>query len=247
MEYEFTQAKIERHVEMIGVDVRPPIEISLDEHRCQRFSKWARGKFPQLFDRVVLGNQRFEMLKTLEYPGKPAADVRTFLMTPKGPLLAVPRRLSEIDLEPEFPPINDTFILCMRQFLQEFPGRKVLRVGKVNEYIFGCDDINSVRLVAERFTSLKVPQNGEIDVRVNFPDESYNHIFTIKPVTARMIEAGKMGEPFAFGVEVKVDVNNRNTDKEMAKEEWMTVLHAADMYSQNDVYNVLNGEEGSST
>src|SRR3990170_2811025 len=118
--YKFTSARIDRCVERIGVDIRPPIEIELDGVHIQNYSTWARKKFPQLFDRSVVGTQRFDMLKTLEYPGKPSVDLTTFSMTQRGPVFMVPKRIAEIDLEPDLPAINDVFRDCIKQFVKTF-------------------------------------------------------------------------------------------------------------------------------
>ena len=129
MIYEFTISRAIGWTERIGVDVRPPLEIGLEEERFQTFSKEARRSFPQLFDRMVLGAQQFEMLKTLAYAGKPEFEVHTFVMTPRGPVFVFPRRIVEIDLEPDLPETNETFVASFKKFLDCFPTHKVIRVG----------------------------------------------------------------------------------------------------------------------
>ncbi len=245
--YEFTKAKIDDWVQKIGADIRPPIEIGLEEERFQTFSKWARKTHPQVFDRMVVGEQRFEMLKTLEYPGKPTANVVTYTMTQRGPVITVPRRVSAIDLEPDLPDINDVFVSCMKQFLRAFPGRRVIRVGKINEYVFDCGDIESLPLVAARFSRLDVPEHGEISIRVNLPDENHNRILTIQHLVA--VKVPRPGQPLertGFGVKVVVDVNNRDVSRELGQPDWLTVLDSADIYNRDDVFDVLNckGTEG---
>jgi hypothetical protein len=242
-QYQFTKAKIAHWVERIGVDIRPPIESDLDDHRIQSFSKWARKKYPQLFDRVVVGNQRFEMLKTLEYPGKPAVDLTTFTMTPRGPVFMVPKRISTVDLEPDLPLINDVFGDCMRQFQKDFPGKRLLRVGKINEYIFDCGQLPSIDLVATRFSRIMVPSDGELLIRVNRPDSDYNRILTLEPVIGKsQSHPGAPLETIGFGVKVTVDLNNRNL-RELTEPEWMTVLNAADTYNREGIYELLNNLE----
>jgi len=238
--YEFTDAKIAHWYQKIGADVRPPIEIRLDEERFQAFSKWARKEHPQLFDRMVVGKQQFQMLKTLEYPGKPNADAVTYTMTERGPVIVVPRRISEIDLEPDLPEINEVFVDCMKHFLREFPGRRVIRVGKINEYIFDCGDTNSLELVAKNFSQIEVPDEGEISIRFNLPDDRHNRIFMIQHMEQKRVQPGQPMEHMGFGVKVVVDVNNRDVTKGMAEADWLTVLNTADIYNREDVFNVLN-------
>ena len=244
--YEFSKAKIAHWVERIGVDIRPPVESDLDEVHIQNFAKWARKKYPQLFDRVVVGNQRFEMLKTLEYPGKPAVDLTTFTMTPRGPVFMVPKRISTIDLEPDLPLINDVFGDCMRQFQKDFPGKRLLRVGKINEYIFDCGQLQSVELLARRFSRISVPPDGELLIRVNRPDNDYNRILTLEQVVAKsQSQPGAPLETVGFGVKVTVDVNNRNL-RELNEPAWMTVLNAADAYNREGIYDFLNNPKDES-
>lgn len=238
--YEFTNAKIDHWVQKIGADVRPPIEIRLDEDHFQTFSKWARREHPQLFDRMVVGKQQFQMLKTLEYPGKPNADVVTYTMTERGPVIVVPQRISEIDLEPDLPPINEVFVDCMKHFLKEFPGRRVVRVGKINEYVFDCGDTKSLELVAKRFSRIQVPDDGEIRIRFNLPDDRHNRIFMIEPKEHARVQPGQPLEHIGYGVMVVVDVNNRDVTQKMGEADWLTVLSSADIYNREDIFNVLN-------
>jgi hypothetical protein len=246
MRYEFTTAKIDHWEQKVGVDVRPPIEIGLEQQRFTDFSREARATYPQLFDRMVLGDRRFEMLKTLEYPGKGRFDIRTFSMTPRGPMFAVPRQVSQFGVEPELPNINDAFVRCMRLFLQKFPTQKVVRVGKINEYVFDCGQINSLELVRDRFLRVTVPGDGEIFVRFNLPTPEFNRVFVITPVTAQRVEAPYTPPKFAgFGVKIAIDVNHRNLQKEKDEAEWQTVLQTADLFNEKELYAVLNnpGEE----
>lgn len=238
--YEFTDARIAHWFQKIGADVRPPIEIRLDEERFQTFSKWARREHPQLFDRMVIGKQQFQMLKTLEYPGKPNTDAVTYTMTERGPVIVVPRRISEIDLETDLPEINDVFLDCMKHFLKEFPGRRVIRVGKINEYVFDCEDTKSLELVAERFSRIPVPDQGEISIRFNLPDNRHNRIFAIEPKEHKRVQPGQPMEHLGYGVMVVVDVNNRDVTKEMGEADWLTVLNTADIYNREDIFNILN-------
>lgn len=189
---------------------------------------------------MVVGKQRFEMLKTLEYPGKPTADVVTYTMTERGPVIVVPRRISEINLEPDLPEINDVFVDCMEYFLEVFKGRRVIRVGKVNEYVFECGNTKSLELVAKRFSRIEVPDQGEISIRFNLPDESHNHIFTIEPVEQKRVQAGQPMDHISFGVKLVVDVNNRDVKQELAKTDWLTILGLADDYNRKGVFDVLN-------
>ncbi len=238
--YEFTDAKIDHWFQKIGADVRPPIEIRLDEERFQTFSKWARKEHPQLFDRMVVGKQQFQMLKTLEYPGKPNTDAVTYTMTERGAVIVVPRRISEINLEPDLPEINEVFVDCMKNFLKHFPGRRVIRVGKINEYVFDCGDTKSLELVAKRFSRIQVPDDGEIRIRFNLPNDRHNRIFLIEPKEHKRVQPGQPIEHLGFGVMVVVDVNNRDVTQEMGEADWLTVLNSADIYNREDVFKVLN-------
>jgi len=238
--YEFSKPKIVHWVERIGADIRPQIDINLDQEACNRFSKWARETYPPLFDRMVLGHQRFEMLKTLEYPGKPSVDLTTFAMTPRGPVFMVPRQISQFDLEPDLPAIDEVFVKSMKRLRVEFPGRRVLRAGKVNEYIFDCDQKPSVELVSRMFSRINVPDDGELFIRVNLRDAEYNRILTLEPVIGqRQAQPGAPVETVGFGVKITVDLNNRET-KDLEEHDWKRILDAADEYNQEGMYRFLN-------
>lgn len=244
MDYQFSEARAVEWTERIGVDVRPPIEIQKEGARFQRYSQETCREFPELFDRMVLGDHQFEMLKTFKYPGKPHAEARTFVMTPRGPVFAFPRRIAQIDLETDLPAANDTFVACMKRFDKCFPQQKVIRVGKVNEYIFDCENVNSLKLVSGRFSKMRIPDNGEITIRANLKTVGFNRIITIEPVT-RFSQKGQFGQPekTGFGVKVTVDFNNSDVSDPMTEDGWRTVLTAADVFTRDEMYQILNGTE----
>ena len=246
MEYKFCNPKILGLNVRIGVDVRPPIEVRLEQERFLQFSKQTRQKYPQIFDTMVLGDQQFEMKKTWVVPGKGEVEAQTFVMTQRGPLFRFPVLIGEIELEPDLPDVNETFVNCMKTFLTCFPTQKVVRVGKVHEHVFDCGDINSLQLVNDRFVNIAVPEGGEIRIRVNLCTPEFNRIFTIDPVT-RLHQASPDAKPQAvcYGVKVDVDVNNRILKDNLSDAELLTVLTTADMYVADEMYDVLNGKDQS--
>ena len=136
-------------------------------------------------------------------------------------------------------------LTTFKKFLDCFPTHKVIRVGKVNEYIFECGELNSLQLVSERFVKMPIPQGGEIRIRANFRAEDYNRILTIEPVKQmRRTGPHTPPEPKGFGVKVTVDFNNANLGKEMQQADWLTVLVSADLFVKGELFDILNGKRG---
>lgn len=239
-DYEFTSARIIGWQEHIGVTIQPPIEIMAEQEKFAQFSSTVRKRFPSLFDRMVLSDNKFEMMKSFAYPGKPEITALTFSLTPQGPVFIFPRRLPQFDLEPDLPDINNTFVQCMKIFKKTVGGYKIKRVGKVNKFLFSCE-IHSLRLVAGRFTRITIPDDGELRIRFNQHDGKMNRIFTIQPVE-EFVQAGSSTPPKrkGYAIEVSVDVNNRAFQEDMDESDWLSVLGVADLFAKDGMYETLN-------
>lgn len=51
--FRFTREAINQHVETIGIDVRPPIEVKADRLKIQDFYNRVSDGYPKLFESLV--------------------------------------------------------------------------------------------------------------------------------------------------------------------------------------------------
>ena len=92
----FTKVRIYEHIEKLGFDVRPVIEVKL-----WTFGQRLIDRYPVLFESLVTGPSEFHIRKKLIFPGKGEAEVGTLGLTVRGPVFIFPRVLSQVDAETE--------------------------------------------------------------------------------------------------------------------------------------------------
>ena len=68
--YKFEKSRIENHVEKIGVDVRPIIEVRGERTKLADYGMWLTDRWPALYENIVQGPTSFLITKNLVFPGK---------------------------------------------------------------------------------------------------------------------------------------------------------------------------------
>lgn len=244
--FKFSDARAEDHVEKIGFDVRPVIEIRMERQRLFTFGESLIDKYPQLFESQTIGATEFQVRKKLVFPGKGQVEFTTLVLTVRGPVFVIPRRIAAIEEETDFGDANEIVRECLRGFMKCFPDRRVIRAGKVNEFIFGCDDIAGNSIICEHFLSTK-PDSGcsNVDLRLNFPTEEHNRSIRLFSVQGERQHAMPEGvtKTLVNGVGVHVDFNNRDVSKPLEIEEISSTLRKSDEFIKNGLYPLLNREE----
>jgi len=241
--YHLTQSKIEDHIEKIGVDVVPVIEHKLEEQRLFRLYQDLVGQRPNLFESLLKTPVDLQIRKKLVFPGKGEIDATTMGITQKGAVFMVPRKVSVFDEQTSFGDIIDIAITCIDIFKKNFPHKAIRRVGHVNEYIFTLGTERSVPFLAERFTRITVPPNGEINIRVNRPTDDHNRIIQLRPVVKKQLQSNIPGidEVKAYGLSVSVDFNNRDMSKDLSSDDIRAIIQASIQYNEKELYAFLNG------
>lgn len=241
--FKFSRARIDHHIEKVGVDVRPPIEIGMEKDRVMTFFNQVSEQYPDLFETLSFSRTELSIQKRFEFPGKGQADVKTFSLTKRGPVFTFPRMFSELDgAEMDFEDIDAKVVEILKLFCKTFPQTQILRVGKVHEYIFHCEG-DSVEYVARHFTRLSGVK--EVFVRFNLESGGLNRNFQIQPVVKQQRSVHGTGEPVGFGVSVSVDCNNEDMSKPL---EWTIIagiLSEARSFHETKAFDILNnlGEE----
>jgi hypothetical protein len=242
---------LDHHVETIGIDVRPPIEIRTERLKIQDFYNRVSEDFPKLFESLVQGPQEFRIQKTIPIPGKGQVDIATFTITPRGPVFVLPRILPNFDEDFVWAAdLNADVIKCLGLLREFLPTLKVLRIGKVRELVFGTGGDDSDAIIRERFGEA-IPRNSEgLTVGWNEADEQYNRKVVLNAVRKHSVvirSAGRIGtehpEPKdEFGIKAVLDINNRRLDKHLEADELKIILDHADSWYEDRFLDRLNGD-----
>jgi len=251
-EFEFTPARIDKHMIGIGVDVRPPIELSLDALRIQEFYNQVSEQFPNLFADLSQSKTEFKISKNIPIPGKGQITVSTFTLTQRGPVFNFPITLPDLLDEHQWSKtLNEDVIKCLETFHRHLPGTQFFRIGKVRNLVFDCEGSDGPEVFRERFCPHAPEGSEELTVGWNDPDEDYNRKLTAKVVEKRRLipkDVGGTIKPVMVpqgehGIEVTFDVNNRRLDKPLDGERMKFILDRADELHKKYLYELLKGEE----
>ena len=241
--FKFTKSKIDEHTIKVGVDIRPVIETKLDRVKLFDVGQKLVDKYPNLFESLVQSPTEFLIRKKFLFPGKGEAELTTLAITPRGVVFIFPQRLSIFQEEVQLNNIDDVSLDGLKIFRGSFAGKMFCRVGFVNEYIFDTGQFESTELVCSRFTKIKVPQNGEIILNINCPDDDYNRKVQLKPVQKieRDPNIPDIEQVRSYGVQVVVDYNNRDMSKDLDEDKILGILHKGRQYNNKELYDFLNG------
>jgi len=244
--FQFSRAKIDDHVEKVGTDIRPVIEFKLDRDKLYQAGRELVDTYPNLFESLVQSPTDFRITKRFIFPGKGEVEVPTLSFTQRGQVFAFPRRIAALGEELELGPLDDLIIDCLKKFRTVFPEKKIIRVGLVNEYIFDTADLDSARIICQRFTRLAVPVGGEIRLRINQRTDDFNRIIEGEAVKKleQVPEIPGQVHATGHGVKVKVDFNNVDMSKNLDDGAVLRILHEGRRYNESDLYAFLNGATG---
>lgn len=248
--FEFSHTRIDNHTERMGFDVRPIIEVKMERERLFELGSYLCAEVPQLFAITSQGDDEFSIKKKLIFVGKGEVEVTTLALTNRGPVFTFPRTISAIGEEtdlPKGPTANDLVVRkCLRKFRDVFPDRQIVRAGKVNDYVFGCDQIPPHKIISARFLSRDRDACTDALVRLNLATDDLNRNVQVQSV-AGIVRArqqdGTVQKHNIFGISVTADVNNINMDNELSFEQMSTILTAADEFNGGPLYRFLNGED----
>jgi hypothetical protein len=235
--YVFKKSRIERHVEEIGVDVRPVIEVRAERTKLSSYGMWLTDKWPSLYENIVQGPSSFHITKNFLFPGKGQIEHPTFVLTNRGLVFIFPRLLEIGELVADLD-ARDVVMSALDEFKKLWSQCKLVRIGKVNKFIFDCAGESALDLLSKRFTRIEVPPNGELSITVNRPTDDYNRTIKMSPV-AKM-EVGPDPQTVGSGVMVEVDFNNRDMEEDLSKDRRLAILHEADAYCEQGLFEFLN-------
>ncbi len=250
-DFEFDKKRIEQDTIGIGVDVRPPIELSLDVLRIQEFYNQVSDQFPNLFADLSQSKTEFRINKKIPIPGKGEVSVATFTLTQRGPVFNFPITLPGVlDGYEWSKTLNEHVIKCLETFHRHMPGTKFVRIGKVRKLVFHCEGIDGNEFFRGHFLPHAPESSEELTVAWNDPDEDFNRRLAAKVVEKKQVLHQEVGGEVRqvivpqgeYGIEVTFDVNNRALDEPLDGEQMKSILDHADELYRDYFYDILKGE-----
>lgn len=245
--YQFLHTRIEHDVTQIGIDVRPVIQVRSDRTKLDQYAAWLSERWSAYYESTVIGPTDFRLTKRFVFPGEGEIEYPTFVLTNRGPTFVFPRLIAPFDQEVELPDglsVNGIVGEALAEFRRKWPQCKHIRCGKIVEYIFDCGGYVALEVLRERFTKWSsLPETGELCIRVNLPTEDHNRIVQIEAVQKMRVTGTDVvqDEELGTGIKVQVDVNNRDTSKDLGVSEQQVVLDTADRFLANELLPILNG------
>lgn len=240
--FTFRKTIIAEHIEKIGVDVRPVLEVKSDGRKLQDYALWLVEQAPTVYENIVHGPSSFSITKRFIFPGKGEIEHPTFQVTDRGLVFIFPRKFGVLEEETDLPGSDDFVLEALKHFGKRWPQCKQIRVGKITTYIFDCGPESALEIIATRFTKLQIPASGELSLRLNRPDDDHNRIIKLDPVGKFKLSPDGSKELVGSAVRVEVDFNNRDMSEPLSEERKSWILHEGGSFCEKELFEFLNGE-----
>lgn len=244
----FDKNGITQHIVKYGVDIRPPVSAKQDRDKLQEYCNFLTDNYPQAFESLLIGPDRSIVQKTFVAGNDKRIEFPTFAMTPRGPIYTFPVRLFIEHVEDfDIADKSKIFRSAIEKFRATFAGRKIVRVGVVNEMIFDCGQTDSVQIVSNAI-SKRLWREGLRNIAIHLEnprDDKYNVNLDLAPAYAQQVvqsATGTMEKNVGFGVSVKVDINNQKMTDDLDKETIAAILAFAEDYVPEELVEFLNSE-----
>jgi len=246
-DFQFTRSTLDHHEESIGVDMRPPIDLTLDRQAVQQFYNLATERFGGVFQNVEQGPNVFRISRPVPMPQRRGeVTVQTFVLTPRGPSFNFPRSAMGIEEFPWPDPATDLVLECLKILSGQFPTHRFIRIGKVRNLIFPCGSEDSAGIVRKRFCA-GVPEDvSDVSVGWNRQDDKFNVKIHITGVEQRAVQQSPGGGAIPqrtgqYGVKVMLDVNNKQMNRPLDEDQMRIILTKADSVFEEELMDILNG------
>ena len=207
-----TLSDLSQHLYQAGIDVYQPIAICENRTRLNMFFEEGRDQNKDLFECVVSSDNEFTVSRRFSKPGGPNVEIRTFQMTPRGPVFVIPLSIPGIG-PTEFENNYETKLVALEKlFFRAFPDRKQMRYGIIRSLIFdtGKEPCTEVLAAPPEFCGAKLAA-GRRDAK--YIDEECNVSISLQPVrSARITRLGvgvQMNQETGYGLHVNLDVNSK--------------------------------------
>ncbi len=247
MNYQFDMARISQHVVKYGVHIHPPITLKDEKARLQDYCNRLIEQFGQVFETLLLGPNQLRVHKSFQLAKNKRIDMPTFVLTARGPLYTMPRRLYIDEIQDvHIPERNKIFRRALEELRSSFADRTVKRVDVIHELVFDTEAIDSVELIASSLRhDLWRERIKNLRLLLETPTRDKNVNLEIKPTHLRRARGPvtDVGEQaMGFGIIVNVFINNRQLKDDLTRAEINDILAFADDYVPEELIKFLNNE-----
>jgi len=239
--YSFGPGLIEDHLEQVGVDVRPTIDLKADRTHLWDYGRWLTDKWPGVYENVVQGRSKFHISRRFAFPRKGELEGNTFELTSRGVVFIFPRRFGALSADTDLPDPKDIVPEALKKLKEVWPFCKCLRIGRVHRYIFAPQDRDALEILAERFTKVSFPNGGDLSLRINRPDGEFNRVVEIGLPEKFEVSPTGVQKPTGRAILVNVDFNNIGMSQDLPPDRVTRILRKAEEFCREDLYEFLNG------
>jgi len=245
MTYDFDIGKISQHVIKYCVDVRPGVHLEQDRVALQSYANWLIERYPALFETLLSGPNQCQVNKTFVLGDGKQAQMSTFVLSPRGPVFTVPKRLflgrpREIQTDA----FEAELVESLEKFTALFGARVMPRIGIVHELIFDTSDDNSLDLMVEALANRAWHEDLRNVQIVLEKDISGKHVvLTLRPTfqsqTGRKAPAPATAK---YGIIVNAEISVSKAGISLTKEQIEDVLGFSSFYVPQELVAYLGGD-----
>ncbi len=241
-DFVYSAQAISQHMVKVLVEIRPPLNPATDRSKLQDYANWLIETHPEAFETLVASPQQIRVNKGFGAGGR-TAEVATFVMTPRGPLLQFPQRLyvgRPIDIET----VNTDAIVssALSRLGTEWFDRIAGRVCLSHEMIFHMGDQPSLEVVKANLS--KERQTSEItNVRVGMEMVRDNKVlgYDIRPAYLSPNPPQAQSGGGHYGVLVNLEIRVTGVGKQgVSREQIDDLLAFSRYYVPTEMVEFLN-------
>lgn len=247
MNYQFALERISQHIVKFGLNVQPAISLKNDRQALQDYANWLIEQYPQAFETLLSGPNRFLLQKRFPLANGKRADMPTFALTPRGLLFTFPQRLFIDQIQNlHVPEKDEAFRRALEQLQDRFPDRQIRRLDVVNELIFDTDQTDSLQIIASNLKSDSWRRQARnLRIHVEIPIEGKNISLELKPthlMRSGPPNSGAPGDIARYGIIVNVVIHHLQLSNPLAQEGIDDLLAFAHEYVPEELIGFLNNE-----
>lgn len=247
MNYQFALERISQHIVKFGLNIQPQLTLRDDRPALQNYANWLIEQYPQAFETLLSGPDRFLVQKRFALANGKRADMPTFALTPRGLLFTFPQRLFVDQIQNLHVPEKDqAFRTALQQFEELFPTHDVRRLDVANEFVFDTDQTDSLQIIASTLKNESWRSNARnIRLHMDLSLGNKNVSLEIKPTHLRQSgppNAKTPGRILRFGIIVNALIHHARLTRPLADDDIHDLLDFADSYVPEELIAFLNNE-----
>jgi hypothetical protein len=242
----FSVEDVLEHIETYGVDLFPPIDLSMETVRAQALFGELRDRWPHLYESMTLGTGEFVITAPFRFSGGREVRFPTFSINARGPVFTFPRRLSVVREDVNLHGVEpaDVFGEAFGLFLRTFAPRQALKLGLIRQLLLGTGQTDCTPWLGSRVLQFDSGRLAGAQCILVYHDEVYN--YRIQMEAARLMAATPVpatgqvvSEPDQFALSVSLDVNNRNAHPLTPEDRQGVIARASELWP-NGLLEFLN-------